>query len=129
MYRRRKRIRLERESNVEQVSEETAPLPENADRQGSVSSVITVQTLTEDDELMKKQEPAFALDNLDNVRMHYHLGSNMTGSTLVEDTSGESSPERPRRHGARCECEREEEPRIQFWENSFDPDARIGQAK
>jgi hypothetical protein len=126
MYRRRKRIRLGRESNVEQVSEETAPLPENVDRQGSVSSVITVQTLTEDDELIKKQEPAFALDDL---RTQYPLRSNMTGSTLAEDTPGGSSPEWPRRHGARCECERDEEPRIQFWENSFDPEARIGQAK
>lgn len=114
MHRRRKHIKLEQQSNIH-VSEEAAPLPENADRQGSVSSVITVQTLTEDDELIKKHEPVLIMDNFRFQDQQGHFPA-----------SGEVSP---RRHHLHERSDYEEGPRVQFWENSFDPEVKIGQAR
>lgn len=57
MHRRRKRIRREKELRRKQAAANVAPtIPPDADRHPSVSSVVSVQTLSEDDELVKKTE-------------------------------------------------------------------------
>lgn len=56
MYRRRKRIKREKERHRKQGAASAAPPMPDADRHPSVSSVVTVQTLTEEDELVKKSE-------------------------------------------------------------------------
>lgn len=121
MYRRRKR-RETQQSHI-QVAEEAARLPDNADRQGSVSSsVVTVQTLTEEDGLVEKAEPVFILD--DGLRFNISPGYQSTGTTLVDEPREEE--EEPERE-VRCDCGRE--PRVQFYESSFEADERIGQAR
>jgi hypothetical protein len=54
MYRRRKRIKREKERQHKQAAANAAHPDSDADRHPSVSSVVTVQTLTEEDELAKK---------------------------------------------------------------------------
>lgn len=58
MYRRRKRrLKREKELRHKRAAANVAPaIPPDADRHPSVSSVVTVQTLDEDDELVKKNE-------------------------------------------------------------------------
>lgn len=120
MYRRRKR--RETQPLRIQVAEEAARLPDNADRQGSVSSsVVTVRTVTEEDGLVEKAEPVFVLD--DGLRFNSSPGYQSTGTTLVDEPIQEESPERE----VRCDCGRE--PRVQFYESSFEADERIGQAR
>jgi hypothetical protein len=123
MYRRRKR--LETQQSRIQVAEEAARLPDNVDRQGSVSSsVVTVQTLTEEDVLVEKAEPVFILD--DGLRFNISPGYQSTGTTLVDEPTEEESPERE----VRCDCGRVPRvPRVPFYESSFETDERIGQAR
>jgi hypothetical protein len=121
MYRRRKRLRHEAERSRIQVSEEAPPLPDN-DRQGSLSSVVRVQTLAKEDEMIEKYGPVFILDGF-----HFHSdeGYQPTGTGAAVEPK-----ELPSELRSPCErCDRGREPRVQFQGNSFEQDENIGQAR
>lgn len=62
MYRRRKRIKRETERQRKQAAASAAHSNSDADRHPSVSSAVTVQTLTEEDELVKKDDDDVVVD-------------------------------------------------------------------
>lgn len=124
MYRRRKRLRLEAQQTWIEISEEAAPLPQNINWHGSgSSSIVTAQTLTEEeeDELVKKAGPTFILD--DGARFTSDPEYQSSESTLVS----EPRASRVRNgNGMRCDCG--QEPRL-FWDNSHEEEQGIGRAR
>lgn len=82
-----------------------------------------METLTEEDGLVEKAEPIFILD--EGLRFQSDDGYQSTETTLVDEPR-EESPEQEER-GRICECGGE--PRAQFYQNDFESDDRIGQAR